>query len=383
MPQIPRRPVPLPPDPEALIERFPTPRPPWPPEAALPPSAHHLRDAARGSLAWGAIGDALGRPTEGWSREAIVARWGPAGVTRLVPWRGWTQGPVGTWTDDTQLTIEVAESLIAHGGVIHPEDLASRLVRWRPRARGIGRATSAVCALLAEGVPWWQAGTHADSAGNGAAMRVAPIAIVHAFDPDPAACIRDAVISALPTHTHPVGVAAAVAMAAAVAWVMRASPADQPLDPDRCLAFVTDAIVGLEAGPSPLRSDPGTSVTLRDRLAMVGELLGDPPEDVYARLWTGAFALESVPAAFYAFLRAPDDPAAVVLGAASCSHDTDTTASMAGNLVGARVGAERLRATHPDWWVELEERDRILALADALVAIADRPTRRPSRTEAG
>ncbi len=379
MPNIPRGPVPLPPDPEALIERFPTPSPPWPPEAALPPSAHHLRDAARGSLAWGAIGDALGRPTEGRSREAIVARWGPTGVTGLVPWHGWTSGPIGTWTDDTQLTVEVAESLVALHGRIDPEDLARRLVAWRPRARGIGRATATACGLLSAGTPWWQVGTEVDSAGNGAAMRVAPIGIVHALDPEPAACIRAAVLSALPTHTHPVGVAAAVAMAVAVAWVMRAAPAGMPLDPDRCLAFVTDAIADIEPGPSRLRSAPDRAVTLRDRLAGLGDVLADDPDDVYARLWTGAFALESVPAAFFAFLRAPDDPVGVVLGAASCSHDTDTIASMAGNLAGARAGAERLRTERPEWWTELEERERILSLADALVARTDDGTRTGAR----
>jgi len=91
---------------------------------------------------------------------------------------------------------------------------------------------------------------------------------------------------------------------------------------------------------------------------------------VFDLTWTGAYALESFPAALFCFARSPDRPREVLLTAANASHDTDTIASMAGNLVGAWVGARRLEAEEPRWWAEIEDRDRLIALADDLLDTA-------------
>ena len=222
--------------------------------------------------------------------------------------------------------------------------------------------------MLEAGRPWWEAGPAVDSAGNGAAMRAAPVGLAWAFAPDTNDLIREAIISALPTHAHPVGVAGAVAIAAGTAACLRM--AGKPMEPARLLGFVADAIVELEPGPTPLRSNELESETLRERLLAVEGLLRHPPEEVFARLWTGAFALESVPAAYYCFLRAPDDPGEVVVTAANAGHDTDTIASMAGNLAGAYLGARLLRDRYPSWWSELEDRDGLMELADGLLALA-------------
>ena len=96
----------------------------------------------------------------------------------------------------------------------------------------------------------------------------------------------------------------------------------------------------------------------------------ESPERVFAYTHNGAFALESVPAALYCFLRTPDDPRTVIMTAVRAGRDADTVASMAGNLVGAWVGAERLRTDADSWWSELEYRDELIDLADALVTLA-------------
>jgi ADP-ribosylglycohydrolase len=199
-------------------------------------------------------------------------------------------------------------------------------------------------------------------------MRAAPVGLAWSLAPDAGPLVREAVISGLPTHAHPVGVAGAVAIAAGVALCIR--DGSRPIDPDRFLAFVADAVAGIETEPTPLRSDPTTAVTLHHRILEVGSLLDVEPRDVFAHFWSGAFALESVPAALYCFLRSPERPDEVVLTAANAGHDTDTIASMAGNLVGAHVGADRLRAEHNEWWNELEGRDELIDLADGLLDVA-------------
>ncbi len=105
---------------EQVLARYPARRVDWPSALSVAGRVDEeaARDSFRGSLLWGAAGDALGRPNEGRSWERIHDRSGPGGLTEFLPWYGWTGGPIGTFTDDTQLTIEVAESLIAAGRAI-------------------------------------------------------------------------------------------------------------------------------------------------------------------------------------------------------------------------------------------------------------------------
>jgi ADP-ribosylglycohydrolase len=129
-----------------------------------------LRDRFRGALVGGAIGDAMGRPNEGQPTDVARAR----KVREYQPWQGWTGGPKGTITDDTQMTMWLTESILANAepareqasrgaGVqgsigetgnlgrgdegaadlcdqlVDPDDLAQRFTR--ERIRGIGQTT--------------------------------------------------------------------------------------------------------------------------------------------------------------------------------------------------------------------------------------------------
>src|SRR4051812_17816409 len=68
-----------------------------------------VRARIRGCLLGGAIGDALGNPIEFQSLDAIRARYGPSGITGLVPD---ASGVAGLVTDDTQMTLFTTEGLI-------------------------------------------------------------------------------------------------------------------------------------------------------------------------------------------------------------------------------------------------------------------------------
>ncbi|GAA5133996.1 ADP-ribosylglycohydrolase family protein [Pseudonocardia adelaidensis] len=67
------------------------------------------RSRARGCLLAGAVGDALGAPVEFDAYAGIRSRFGPAGVTDLVPS---PYGAPGLVTDDTQMTLFTAEALL-------------------------------------------------------------------------------------------------------------------------------------------------------------------------------------------------------------------------------------------------------------------------------
>ena len=148
-----------------------------------------LRDRFRGALVGGAIGDAMGRPNEGVPADLARER----RLREYRPWGGWRAGSRGTITDDTQMTMWLAQSILATAGrargagstdlcdhILEPQDLADRFTR--EHIRGIGQASQDfVHAYRALGRPWYKAGT--PSAGNDTAMRAAPVGLVHLGDP--------------------------------------------------------------------------------------------------------------------------------------------------------------------------------------------------------
>jgi ADP-ribosylglycohydrolase len=287
------------------------------------------------------------------------------------PWGGWTGGPIGTITDDTQMTMCVAESLIASGGRLDPHDLARRFLDWLPVGRGVGQTCVEAVRRLERGEPWWRAGV--PSAGNGAAMRVAPIGI--ALGHDPASMCHDAVISAVITHADPMAAASAVGHAWLVAR-LAASDATR-IDPGE---LVQDLVLAMQ-----VIDDPGAverewqtragktdaRVRLADRVAEIPTLMDEPTEEVLDHLFNGAFVLESFPAALWFFLRHLHDPQEGVIAAVLGGRDADTIASMVACWFGTLYGVEAF----PDRWLgdSLEFSDELTAMADQLAALPPTP----------
>ena len=345
----------------AVLQRYAMPSLEWPEAKSRYRNLRVLRDRFIGSLVGGAIGDGLGRPVDGLSRAKVLARHGPLGVQDL-PSDG------ARWSDATRLTVEVARSLVANGGHFDPGDFTARLVERQPTGLGSGAATGHAVAALANGEPWYEVGPRLAASDPDAATRSAPVGLVHSGETGATDLLRDAVRFALPTHGGNVGVAGAVAVAAAVGYLARlASTGSTQLEAGAFLDFVATAIGLIEAEPTPTRRPPVRPIYLRDRIRRIETWLDRAPEEVLDRIWTGAFALESVPAAIFCFLRAPDRPKDALLTAANASHATKAIGAMTGNLVGAWVGADRLLAGLPNWWAAVERLDELAALADVLL----------------
>jgi poly(ADP-ribose) glycohydrolase ARH3 len=223
-----------------------------------------IDDRAGGALLGTFVGDALGMPFEGRPHTAI-----PEDIEMVEARRG-----RGTYTDDTQMMIALAESLIARGGV-DPEHLARAFLDAYEPERGYGAGTRRVFELWRSGVPVAvAAGSVFDgegSRGNGAAMRIAPVAVC--FRDEPARLCMEAAASARVTHVEPVGVDGAVVQAAAIGAALRG---------DDILAVAGAAADTLE---------------LQRALDEVEALLGaaHTPGDVQARLGTSADVVGSVP----------------------------------------------------------------------------------------
>lgn len=154
---------------------------------------NHMAGVAVGAV----VGDALGMPLE----------FGPARpVDRLV--REMLPGriPAGSFTDDTEMALALAESLLTHRP-LNPEDLARRLVTWiESHPPDVGIHTASVLWRFADGEPWETAVTavqvrNPGSAGNGSVMRCWPVAL--AWWDDLGHLLDDSTLQSRVTHPHP------------------------------------------------------------------------------------------------------------------------------------------------------------------------------------
>jgi poly(ADP-ribose) glycohydrolase ARH3 len=313
-----------------------------------------LEDRFRGALLGTLTGDALGMPVEGWTRLQILREFGE--VREMFDAR---RG-AGTYTDDTQMTAALAMALLESDDPSSPdpEMIAQHFAdRFDPR-RGYGGNTSRILMAIRSGAAPSETirryGFPGGSYANGAAMRVAPVAL--ACYPDPVATVRAAEVQSRATgHDHPEARFGARLQAAGVLSGLTAGPAQPPPAPRHLLSIAEEQWQG----------EPPEA--FRARLNWIESHADASPEEAERALGTGLRAAEAVPAALWAFLRSPDDPEEALVRAVALGGDADTIAAMAGALVGARCGASRI----PGRWLAAVERgaeghDGLVALAELL-----------------
>lgn len=147
-----------------------------------------MRDKIIGMFVGGAIGDALGAPVETWTPEKIQETHGGP-VSRYVPaighkWFKEDEFPVGSTTDDTQLTLATAEGLIK-GNENPPciesymdEIAAEHCKAMQSSTAGWGGSTKDAIRRLQNNVHWSDSGKTNKpmrGTGNGVPMKIAPL----------------------------------------------------------------------------------------------------------------------------------------------------------------------------------------------------------------
>ncbi len=339
-----------------------------------------LYDRILGSLATAAIGDAMGAPTEQYSTREIVADFG--GLVRRFykpPMDTFAAGnESGEVTDDASQMFALAQAIIETDGQLTSQAWVDALVRWAgtsKMARMMGPTTRpAVEALRAGGDPH-KVGTIAGSdrqttrvgTSNGAAMRIAPVGLVHPGDP--AGACQDALITCLPTHNTQIAIAGACAIAAGVAEAVTEG-ADLFSVVKACLE---GARWGEEFGAREGRFVAGPSIAARIEwavsLALRAKTLEDAMSSLEAYIGNSVAAADSVPTAIGLFVFAEGDPLESVVGGANIGNDTDTIAAMAGSLAGALKGIGQVPQDLYEALKEANEVD-IEALAHGLTEIA-------------
>jgi len=264
-----------------------------------------------------AVGDALGGRFEAQSPEWIAQRYSTFQAMIDRP-------PVDTldYTDDTQMTIGVAETLIEHGE-IKEEALCRAFVKNYVPSRGYGSGARRVLDAMEEGQDYKAvAESHfpGGSYGNGAAMRVAPVALL--FHQDLDAVWEQGRRSALPTHLHPLGIEGAQLLATAIALLTRDCYVDR----------------------TPLLRELRSRCHCEEFRAKLERLEVLQSPDELSQLGNGIAALESVATAIGSFLLSPDCYGTTIGRVILLGGDTDTIACMAGALSGAHLGVNAIPA---------------------------------------
>lgn len=296
-----------------------------------------LRQRFLGTILGGAIGDALGFPFEGSSRAFMSALPGSL-VERFASHRSGFFPP-GQYTDDTQMTLATIDAILA-AGCVDGQILSECFMElWRDHLIvGPGEAsTEAIQRLLRGEAGWEDSGAEPGRAGNGCAMRAAPIGLWNYDDPE--GLVEDSRTAGVITHKDPRATAGMAAVAAAVAYNVTASEVILGDFIDR----VADAAGWFHPEFAELITDIPRYLSLseRDALPAMGMLGFDEPP-AFELDGITPYVVPTVLSSFYCFLKTPFDYGRTVERCLRAGGDVDTTASIAGSLSGALNGPDEL-----------------------------------------
>jgi ADP-ribosyl-[dinitrogen reductase] hydrolase len=279
---------------------------------------------ARAALLGGAVGDALGATTEFMTPAQIRDRYG---VLREIVGGGWLKLSPGQVTDDTELTLCVAKGIVgSRRWSLGP--IADRFARW------LSGDPADVGATCRRGIEEYMENGRLEAppddraAGNGAAMRVSPVALYTLGNEK--LLSRLAIEQAHITHHHPLSDAACVS----VGKMIQRGLLDAPL---------------------------------RDLRAVAKDLAARHPEFTFEGYDgnSSAYVVDTLRTVFDAFF-STDNFEDCVVKTVNRGGDADTTGSIAGAIAGARYGLSAI----PRRWVKALDaglREELASLAEQLV----------------
>ena len=280
-------------------------------------------DRAHTSLEGLSVGDAFGECLFGDSQGIEL---------RLVPPDFWPT------TDDTEMAVALVDVLSRHGRI--DEDLVAAAFAGRFRVdpnRGYGPGAATVLGEINAGRSWRDAAGRLfdgqGSLGNGSAMRVPPVGAFFAEDYE--CVVAEAARSAVVTHSHPDGIAGAIAVAIAAAWAARRDE----VTPESLFETV---ISSTPAGATKTGIERARRLPLDVDVAIAAEELGTG--------WKITCA-DTVPFCLWAFARHLGDYEEALWATVSAPGDRDTNCPIVGGLAATFTGVE---GVPEDWRIARE-----------------------------
>jgi ADP-ribosyl-[dinitrogen reductase] hydrolase len=339
------------------------------------------KDKVRGFFLGTAVGDALGLPVEGWSYDKIRT----VHKNRLETYvsasghKWFNNEPLGSWTDDTQLTLAVAKGLIEAQGLDMDKQAQMHIAAYKNHTSGWGRSTRESIEKLLSGIHWRYSGVYTEiradmfprgrcqapegekprGFGNGVSMKAGPIGVFLATKPFNWRFITEKMAEfAGMTHRTSMAVSSGLAHAFAVFRCIVSTP--ETFDTKVWINTVINAsALGKNYFSDTLKDDITSRLRLLDEVHDLAEEW--TPKDFIRDFGAGSYYVyDSLPFTYAFFVKDPFN-IETLYECASAGGDTDSNASMLGGLMGALHGA----SFFPKHLIEgLQKKDEIIKIAD-------------------
>lgn len=276
------------------------------------------------------VGDALGVPVEFKKRDTYK-------VTDMIGYGTYNQPP-GTWSDDSSMTLATLESMVRLGK-IDPADIMQNFYDWLKCGSftpygdvfDVGGTTRQAIHRFAIGEELSNCGgrTIRDN-GNGALMRILPLAFVKSSD-------QDIVNIASLTHAHPISLEACLIYVGTARNLL-------------CGVDIEDAIWFAISYAGLAEYSELSSIAKRSR----------------EEIRSSGYVVDTLEAALWCLCKT-DSYRDCMLEAVNLGEDTDTIAAVAGGLAGIYYGCGGEKGIPDEWIAQIPRRDWIKALCDELI----------------
>ncbi|WP_053368574.1 ADP-ribosylglycohydrolase family protein [Bacillus sp. FJAT-27245] len=300
-----------------------------------------MKDQVLGTLYGMAIGDAMGMPSELWSRRKVKEYFGKIekfldGPESNIVACNFTKGQ---FTDDTTQALLILDALIENQFIPDDERIANAIIQWAERIQAfdnniLGPSSKAALTAIKNGED--QSDITALAETNGAAMRIAPIGCL--FSPNQMDALIDYVwkVSKV-THASDVAIAGASMIAGAVSAAMNGNSWDEIMS--YSMSVFDKAIqYGGETYSASLKARLEVGLSFAEKYKDDEEAFSN---HIYHVIGCGVLTSESVPAALSIAYYAKSVERCALL-CANIGGDTDTIGAMATAICGAKQGFSKI-----------------------------------------
>jgi ADP-ribosylglycohydrolase len=313
-----------------------------------PPDNLHqdlLEKKILGSLYGQAIGDAMGMPSELWTKNKVTSYFGwiddflPGPEENIAA----NEFKAGEFTDDTSQCVALMDAIIEADGEVQPALVAKHIIAWAHRINAfekniLGPTSKSALNAIAQGIPFEK--IEANGVTNGSAMRIAPVGCLLPTN-NKEDFVEGVRLSCLPTHKSDIAIAGASVIAWAISRAIEGISWQQVKD--EIILLANDVQRQNESTFSPL-------LGRRIRYALyVVESQHDKNTaltDLYELVGSGMDIIESVPTAIALVELAETNPMKCAELAANLGGDTDTIGAMATAICGAIHGIDAFDNKH-------------------------------------
>lgn len=307
-----------------------------------------MKDVVKSGIFGVCIGDALGVPVEFKKREGLEK----SPVTGYLEYMSWNQ-PKGTWSDDSSLTLCLAEELIKGYDL---EKIGQSFVKWNKyghwtahgRLFDIGGTTRHAIARLIKGESAKFSGNiFEEDNGNGSLMRILALAFYLKDEEDLEKLYQTVKEISTITHGHFRSVFACFIYVVFSVQLIKGESKERAYQFMQKLTLNYAEISGFNPG----------EIELFKRI-LKNDISNYPESEIKS----SGYVLHSLEASLWCFMNSKSYSEAV-LKAVNLGEDTDTTGAITGGIAGIYYGFENI----PEEWVsELVRREDIEKLCNKL-----------------